>query len=82
MMKKICDGFKRASVNPNAILDAVKNPLKINDIVTDSLGRNSQRFIGRAAEVVVNPDTGRIISLNPTSSNKAARLLRAIEVVK
>jgi YD repeat-containing protein len=40
-----------------------------------TLGRQSQRFIGREAEVVLNPQTGQIISVNPTSSAKAARLL-------
>jgi len=52
--------------------------LKINNVVTDQLGRQSQRFIGRVGEVVVNPQTGKIISVNPTSSSKAARLLRQL----
>jgi RHS repeat-associated protein len=72
-------GLNRAierGVKPGAILDAVKNPLKTGNIVTDQLGRQSQRFIGRYAEVVVNPQTGQIISVNPTSSNKAANLLK------
>ena len=62
-------------VKPASILDAVKNPLKVKDIVTDTLGRQSQRYIGREAEVVLNPKTGKVISVNPTSSSKAARLL-------
>lgn len=70
--------FSRAGVKPNAILDALKNPLKINNIATDALGRQSQRFIGQFGEVVVNPQTGRIISVNPTSTSKAARLLKQI----
>jgi hypothetical protein len=72
-------GLDRAierGVKPDAILDAVKNPLKTGSVVTDQLGRQSQRFIGRYAEVVVNPQTGRIISVNPTSSNKASNLLK------
>lgn len=36
----------RMGIKPNAILDALKNPLKINNVVTDQLGRQSQRFIG------------------------------------
>ena len=62
-------------VKPASILDAVKNPLKVKDVITDSLGRASQRYIGRGAEVVLNPQTGKVISVNPTSSAKAARLL-------
>jgi hypothetical protein len=74
--RAIGDGYKRAGVKPNAILDAVKNPLKIFDAVTDQLGRSSQRLIGREAEVVINPNTGKIISVNPTSSKKVARLTK------
>jgi len=65
-------------VKPNAILDAVKNPLKKGEIIFDKLKRPSQRFIGRTAEVVINPKTGKIISVNPTSSKKAAKLLKKL----
>jgi len=74
-------GLNRAierGVKPNAILDAVKNPLKTGNVVTDQLGRQSQRFIGRSAEVVLNPQTGKIISVNPTSTSKAAKLLNQL----
>jgi hypothetical protein len=70
--------FGRSGVSPSAILDAIKSPLKINNIVTDQLGRQSQRFVGQFGEVVVNPQAGRIISVNPTSSSKAARLLKQL----
>ena len=80
--RAIGDGFKRAGVKPDSILGALKNPLKTNNVVTDSLGRNSQRFIGKTAEVVINPNTGKIISVNPTSSSKAAKLLRELEGLK
>jgi hypothetical protein len=66
-------------VKPKAILDALKNPLKIGEVVIDDLGRASQRLIGRSAEVVINPNTGRIISVNPTSSSKATKLLKQLE---
>lgn len=42
------------------------------------MGRASQRLIGRSAEVVINPQTGRIISVNPTSSAKAAKLIKQL----
>ncbi|PQL91273.1 RHS repeat domain-containing protein [Apibacter adventoris] len=63
----------------DAILDAIKNPLKIGNVSTDQMGRQSQRFIGRYGEVVINPQTGKIISANPTSSKKAAKLLKQLE---
>ena len=59
-----------------AILDALKKPLRIKDIKIDSFGRPSQRFIGKYAEIVVNPNIGKIISANPTSKEKVLRLLR------
>lgn len=79
-------GFTRHALNriiqrgvkPQAILDALKNPLKIGKVITDQLGRQSQRFIGRFGEVVINPQTGQILSVNPTSSSKAAKLLKQL----
>ncbi len=68
----------RLGVKPQAILDALKNPLKINNIVIDDLGRHSQRFVGQFGEVVVNPQTGKIVSVNPTSTKKAQRLMRQL----
>jgi hypothetical protein len=57
-------------------LDAIKNPLDVRPIKVDKLGRPSQRSIGRKAEVARNPETGDIVSVNPTSTKKAERLLR------
>ncbi len=45
------------------IVDAVENPLHIGEVVTDDLGRKSQRFIGDLATVNVNPDTGKITTV-------------------
>lgn len=57
-------------------LDALKNPLKKGDIKVDAQGRPSQRFVGEKAETVINPETKKIISVNPTSTKKAQRLKR------
>ncbi|CDR35011.1 hypothetical protein CSEC_2205 [Criblamydia sequanensis CRIB-18] len=73
-------GVNRAiqrEINPQNILDTLKNPIKINDIKIDAYGRASQRFIGAKAEVVINPETRRIISVNATSSRKVDKLLNA-----
>ncbi|HEU4495863.1 MAG TPA: RHS repeat-associated core domain-containing protein, partial [Flavobacterium sp.] len=77
-------GFSKHSLNraiergvkPAAILDALKNPIKVGNIVVDDLGRPSIRYVGRSAEVAVNPSTGIITSINPTSTKKVARILR------
>jgi pyocin large subunit-like protein len=60
-------------------LDAIRNPLDTRPIKVDELDRPSQRVVGRNAEVVRNPDTGEIVSVNPTSTKKAERLLRRLE---
>ncbi|MEG0926854.1 hypothetical protein [Chryseobacterium sp.] len=65
-------------VKSSSILDALKNPLKIGKVTTDAAGRQSQQFIGKLSEVVVNHQTGKIISVNPTSSSKAAKLLKQL----
>jgi hypothetical protein len=60
------DGAKRAGVKPEALLDALKNPKKITSGV-DSQGRPYQVFTGQDARVVVNPQTGQVVSTNPLS---------------
>ena len=54
-------------------LDAIKSPLQEAVSKKDSLGRESKRFVGKKAEVAMNPQ-GEIVSVNPTSSKKAAKL--------
>lgn len=68
----------RKGVSPQAIQDALKNPLKVGNVITDQFGRQSQRFIGQFGEVVINPQTGKIISVNPTSTNKSLKLLKQL----
>ena len=47
-----------------SILDALKNPNSIKSGV-DKLGRPFQTFEGGGARVIVNPETGQIVSVNP-----------------
>ena len=65
-----------------SILDTLASPLKIEDVKIDSLGRPSQRFIGQKAEVVINPETNQVVSVNPTSTKKFEKLVNEIENVK
>lgn len=62
-------------VKPAQILDAVKNPLKVAEAKVDSLGRQSQKIIGEKATIVANPETGRIVTVYPTSTKTAEKLL-------
>lgn len=66
------DGAKRAGVKPQALLDAIKNPTKVTEGV-DRLGRPYKIYTGSDARVVVNPQTGRIVSVNPLSGAGANR---------
>lgn len=43
-------------------LDALQNPIKIGTIRTGEDGLQSQKFRGKNAEIVVNPENGNIIS--------------------
>ncbi|MFN9247005.1 MAG: hypothetical protein ACK6DS_08045, partial [Planctomycetota bacterium] len=58
------NGLERAGTSPKAILEALKNPKNIKSGV-DDLGRPFEIFTGPNARVVVNPQTGEIISVNP-----------------
>jgi hypothetical protein len=69
-------------VSRESILDTLASPLKIEGVKIDSLGRPSQRFIGQKAEVVINPETNQVVSVNPTSTKKFEKLVNEIENVK
>jgi len=62
----IGDTGERAGTKPQAILDALKNPEKIVAGV-DPAGRASKVFYGRDARVVVNPQTGNVVTVYPVS---------------
>ena len=62
------------NVSARDVKDALQNPLKIGKIKIDEKGRPSQKYIGEKATCSINPDTGAIIQVNPTSSKYAKRL--------
>ena len=80
--RAIGNGADRKGVPPASIRDTLKKPLKINEVKTDHLGRPSQRIIGKESEVVINPNSGKIISVNPTSSKKANKLINQMDKMK
>jgi len=49
-------------------LDALKNPIKAIKNGVDPRGRPYRIYQGRDARVVVNPETGQIVSVNPSSA--------------
>ena len=64
--RAIGDGGNRAGTKPEAILDALKNPTKIKEGIDDR-GRPFKVYQGTTARVVINPETGEIVSTNPLS---------------
>lgn len=62
-------------VKSGHILDAIKNPLKIAETKVNALGRQSQKIVGAKATVVANPETGKIVTVYPTSTKTAEKLL-------
>lgn len=73
---RIIGDDNRKGVGIDSVKDAITNPLDIKPVKVDSLGRKSKRYIGEKAEIVINPDKGNIVSVNPTSTKKAEKLLK------
>lgn len=48
--------------------DAISNPLFKGDVIIDTQGRKSVKYIGNDATVVLNPDTGEVITTWKTGS--------------
>ena len=69
-------------VSRESISEALASPLKIEEVKIDNLGRPSQRFIGQKAEVVINPETQQVVSVNPTSTKKFEKLNNELSNVK
>lgn len=66
-------------VKPIQILDAVKNPLKVAEVKVDALGRASQKVVGQTATVIVNPTTSKVVTIYPTSTKVAEKLMKETE---
>jgi hypothetical protein len=62
----IGDTYKHAGTRPQAILDALKNPQRIERGI-DPRERPYIECRGKGARVTVNPKTGGIVSVNPFS---------------
>jgi len=63
---RVIGGYKREGVSARAMLDALKNPIQIVSQI-DPDGQPSVKFIGNNPVVVVNPETGRIVTVWPKS---------------
>ena len=63
------------NVSQSDINDALKNPLKVTEVQYRENGP-SVKYIGNNVTVVVNPETGNIITVYPTSTQRVNSLLK------
>ena len=50
--------------------------MKVSEIKYDSQGRPSVKYTGQGATVIVNPATGNVITVYPTSTQRVNNLLK------
>ena len=60
---------RRNGVSIEDALGALTNPIKV-DAIRNNANGDSQRFIGKAAAVTINPHTGNLIQVNPLSNRQ------------
>jgi hypothetical protein len=61
------------SISMDDIYEALTNPLKVGKIKNKE-GQRSQEFIGQAARVHINPDTGNLVTTWATSKKMLKKL--------
>ena len=66
--------MKQRNLKMKDIVDAYENPLKVGEIVYDEMNRPSVRYTGAKATIVVNPETGTVITGYPTSTRIVNKL--------
>lgn len=64
----------RSGVAVDEIKEALKTPIDVKPLRTDSQGRSSQKYIGKKATVTVNPESGELVQCNPTDSDMVRRI--------
>lgn len=67
------DRMRERGITDRAASDAIVRPLKSFPAETDDLGRRAQKLVGKDATVIVNPDTGEIITAYKTKSRTARK---------
>ena len=73
--KHSIDRIISREIAPKAILDALKTPLKTGPVIRDTLGRPTQKLTGQYAEIIINPETGKIITAWPTSTVRVRKII-------
>lgn len=63
-------------VSAQDITQSLTSPLKLGTIKVDTQGRPSRQYIGEHATVAVNPETGAAVSVWPTHTKTAKKLMK------
>jgi len=74
MTVHVMERMRQRGVTMEAVNNALLHPLKISSAKVDERGLSSVKYVGAAATVSVNPDTGHIVTTYPTSRKIAAKL--------
>jgi len=64
------------NISQTDINDALKDPLKVTEVKYDAQGRPSIEYIGKNVTVVVNPETGKIITVHGTHTKLFLKLTK------
>lgn len=70
----VMERMRQRGVTMEAVNDALLHPLSVSPAKVDERGLSSVKYVGAAATVSVNPDTGHIVTTYPTSRKIAAKL--------
>lgn len=68
--------MRERGITEKAAATAITSPLKRFDAETDDLGRRAQKLVGKDATVIVNPDTGEIVTAYKTKARIARKYER------
>ena len=60
--------IQQRNLSEAGVDDALVNPLHKGDVVVDDTGRKSVKYIGKDITVILNPDTGEVITAWKTGS--------------
>lgn len=61
-------------VDVSELKDILNNPLKINEVKVDELGRSSFKVIGEKGTLAINPENGMITTTHKTHTKLVKKL--------
>lgn len=67
------DQMAARGVTDKQVADAYAKPLHIGETRYNARGEPSRQYIGKDATIAVNPDTGKVVTVWPTSSKRAKK---------